>query len=85
MYVYPIQVLAMDFSGQLDDLMLPLLAWIWENQPDLLLNPDSNKKIEFDADIVSESSFMYVYPIQVLAMDFSGQLDDLMLPLLAWI
>ncbi len=55
MYLYPIQVLAMDFPGQLDDLMLPLLAWVWENQPDLLLNPDSNKKIEFDADIVSDT------------------------------
>ncbi|MEB6540295.1 phage tail protein [Serratia plymuthica] len=54
MYLYPIQILAMDFPGQLDDLMLPLLAWVWENQPDLLLNPDSNKKIEFDADIVSD-------------------------------
>lgn len=54
MYLYPIQVLAMDFPGQLDDLMLPLLAWVWGNQPDLLLNPDSNKKIEFDADIVSD-------------------------------
>ncbi|MGM1347744.1 phage tail protein [Serratia liquefaciens] len=56
MYLYPIQVLAMDFPGQLDDLMLPLLAWVWENQPDLLLNPDNNKKIEFDADIVSDDS-----------------------------
>lgn len=56
MYLYPIQVLAMDFPGQLDDLMLPLLSWVWENQPDLLLNPDSNKKIEFDADIVSDNS-----------------------------
>lgn len=56
MYLYPIQVLAMDFPGQLDDLMLPLLAWVWENQPDLLLNPDSNKKIEFDADIASDDT-----------------------------
>ncbi|WP_269934797.1 phage tail protein [Serratia liquefaciens] len=56
MYLYPIQVLAMDFPGQLDDLMLPLLSWVWENQPDLLMNPDSNKKIEFDADIVSDDS-----------------------------
>lgn len=54
MYVYPIQVLAMDFPGQLDDLMLPLLAWVWDNQPDLLLNPENNKKIEFDADISND-------------------------------
>ncbi|CAE1144977.1 phage tail protein [Serratia sp. Tan611] len=56
MYIYPIQVLAMDFPGQVDDLMLPLLAWVWENQPDLLLNPEENQRIEFDADIISDDS-----------------------------
>ena len=54
MYHYTIQVLAMDFPGQIDDLMLPLLAWAWEQQPDLLLNPDNNRKVEFDADIVND-------------------------------
>ncbi|HHJ4358245.1 TPA: phage tail protein [Raoultella ornithinolytica] len=54
MYHYTIQVLAMDFPGQIDDLMLPLLAWIWQQQPDLLLNPDNNRKVEFDADIVND-------------------------------
>lgn len=53
MYHYTIQVLAMDFPGQVDDLMLPLLAWVWQQQPDLLLNPDNNRKVEFDADIVN--------------------------------
>lgn len=54
MYHYTIQVLAVDFPGQIDDLMLPLLAWAWEQQPDLLLNPDNNRKVEFDADIVND-------------------------------
>ncbi|CAI2488046.1 P2 phage tail completion protein R (GpR) [Serratia ficaria] len=56
MYLYPIQILAMDFPGDLDELMLPLLAWVWECQPDLLLNPDKNKRIEFEADIVSDNT-----------------------------
>ncbi|HCC4630514.1 TPA: phage tail protein [Klebsiella pneumoniae] len=54
MYHYTIQVLAVDFPGQIDDLMLPLVAWAWEQQPDLLLNPDNNRKVEFDADIVND-------------------------------
>ena len=54
MYHYTIQVLAVDFPGQIDDLMLPLLAWAWEQQPDLLLNPDNNRKVEFDANIVND-------------------------------
>ncbi|CAB1229247.1 phage tail protein [Klebsiella pneumoniae] len=55
MYHYPIQVLVMDFPGQVDDLMLPLLAWVWQQQPDLLLNPDNNRKVEFDADIINDN------------------------------
>lgn len=54
MYHYTIQVLVVDFPGQIDDLMLPLLAWIWQQQPDLLLNPDNNRKVEFDAYIVND-------------------------------
>ncbi|EPQ5849843.1 TPA: phage tail protein [Klebsiella variicola] len=54
MYHYTIQVLVVDFPGQIDDLMLPLLAWAWQQQPDLLLNPDNNRKVEFDADIIND-------------------------------
>ncbi len=54
MYRYTLHVLATDFSGQLDDLMLPLLGWLKSNQPDLLLNPDKNRLIEFDADIIND-------------------------------
>ncbi|HFO0258248.1 TPA: phage tail protein [Raoultella ornithinolytica] len=54
MYHYTIQVLVVDFPGKIDDLMLPLLAWAWQQQPDLLLNPDNNRKVEFDADIIND-------------------------------
>ncbi|EPV8458077.1 TPA: phage tail protein [Serratia marcescens] len=56
MYVYPLQVFVMNYPGDLDDLMLPLLGWIWEYQPDLLLNPDKNKSIEFEADIANDDT-----------------------------
>lgn len=65
MYHYTIQVLAMDFPGQIDDLMLPLLAWAWQQQPDLLLNPDNNRKVEFDADIVNDDVADILFKVPV--------------------
>ncbi|MBK0032688.1 phage tail protein [Erwinia sp. S43] len=65
MYRYTIQAFAMDFPGAIDDLMLPLLAWVWEQQPDLLLNPESNSKIEFDADIISDEAADILFRVPV--------------------
>ena len=65
MYHYTIQVLVMDFPGQIDDLMLPLLARIWQQQPDLLLNPDNNRKVEFDAEIVNDDVADILFKVPV--------------------
>ncbi|EPC7356384.1 phage tail protein [Klebsiella variicola] len=65
MYHYTIQVLAMDFPDQVDDLMLPLLAWVWQQQPDLLLNPDNNRKVEFDAEIVNDDVADILFKVPV--------------------
>jgi hypothetical protein len=65
MYHYTIQVLAVDFPGQIDDLMLPLLAWAWQQQPDLLLNPDNNRKVEFDADIINDDVADILFKVPV--------------------
>lgn len=37
----------MNFAGDIDDFTLPLMAWLWHNQPDLLLNPEKNRDIKF--------------------------------------
>ena len=34
MYLYTINVLAVEFPGAVDDLMLPIMAWAWQYQPD---------------------------------------------------
>lgn len=65
MYRYTIQALATDFPGNIDDLMLPLLGWAWKQQPDLLLNPDSNRKIEFEADIISDDTADILFRVPV--------------------
>ncbi|WFW01023.1 phage tail protein [Klebsiella aerogenes] len=65
MYRYTIQVLAVDFPGQVDDLMLPIMEWVWHYQPDLLLNPDNNRKVEFDADIISDDMADVLFKVPV--------------------
>ncbi|HDZ9812363.1 phage tail protein [Klebsiella pneumoniae] len=70
MYLHTIKILAVDFPGQVDDLMLPIMAWAWRHQPDLLLNPDKNRQIEFDADIISDDTadLMFMVPVWERAM-----------------
>lgn len=46
-YRYQMVMFVMDYAGELDDLTLPLLAWLSENQPQLLLNPERNQDIKF--------------------------------------
>lgn len=76
LYRYEIKVLAMEYPGHVDDLMLPLLAWVWRHQPDLLLNPDSNRKIEFEADILSDDAadILFTLPVweRVMVSNESG-------------
>lgn len=65
MYLYTINVLAVEFPGQVDDLMLPIMAWAWQYQPDLLLNPENNRKVEFDADIISDDLADLLFKVPV--------------------
>ena len=39
----------MDFPGDIDDFTLPLMAWLWHNQPDLLLNLKITKMLSFQS------------------------------------
>lgn len=65
MYLYTINVLAVEFPGAVDDLMLPIMAWAWQYQPDLLLNHDNNRKVEFDADIISDDLADLLFKVPV--------------------
>lgn len=47
MYRYTLVLFVMSFAGDIDDFTLPLMAWFWHNQPDLLLNPEKNRDIKF--------------------------------------
>lgn len=52
-YRYTAHILVKDFADHADTLIVPLLAWLSINQPDLLLDADkSDHAIRFDAEIL---------------------------------
>lgn len=52
-YRYELQLLLTDFSDHPDTLMIPLLAWLSVNQPDLLQHPDRQASAaRFEAEIL---------------------------------
>lgn len=56
LYQYTLKVLVMDFAGDADTLMVPVLAWIEKEQPQLLRRTDS-QPFSFEAELLdSETS-----------------------------
>lgn len=54
-YNYTLNVILTDFAGHPDTVMVPLLAWMKVNQPDLMSNLDKAKDaIQFEADIIAD-------------------------------
>ncbi|MCS5931654.1 phage tail protein [Klebsiella pneumoniae subsp. pneumoniae] len=41
---YSLVLFIMNYAGSIDDFTLPLMAWLWFNQPDLLLSPDKTRR-----------------------------------------
>lgn len=52
-YVYEARILVKDFTDHADTLIVPLLAWIAQHQPNLLLDTDKHDHaINFEAEIL---------------------------------
>lgn len=52
-YRYDLVLIVTDFSDHADTLMIPLLAWISVNQPDLMQHPERiNEAIKFEAELI---------------------------------
>lgn len=55
---YTLNVIVTDFTGDFDLLIVPVLAWLRENQPDIMTTDAGQKKgFTFYADINNDSSF----------------------------
>lgn len=62
---YEINVFAMDFAGDLRHLILGVLTWAKQHQPDLLFNPDKRKNgIRYDADILASDKIDVLFVIK---------------------
>lgn len=52
-YRYDLVLLVTDYADHADSLIIPLLAWISINQPDLMQNPDKlEQAIRFEAELI---------------------------------
>ncbi|WP_440863363.1 phage tail protein [Symbiopectobacterium purcellii] len=64
-YRYSLVLFVMNFTGDIDDVVLPLMAWLWQNQPDLLLNPEKNRDVKFTTLINNDDSADVLFEIPV--------------------
>lgn len=56
-YRYLCNALLLDFAGEADDVFIALVAWVRENQPDLVTNLDERANgITYEIDILSNST-----------------------------
>lgn len=56
-YQFNLIILVTDYSQHADTLMIPLLAWIAQNQPELLTNPDRRKEgVRFRVDMLNHKT-----------------------------
>ncbi|MGM3160476.1 phage tail protein [Dickeya undicola] len=65
LYRYSLVLFVMNFTGDIDDFTLPLMAWLWQNQPDLLLNPQKNREVTFTTLINNDDSADILFEIPV--------------------
>lgn len=56
-YHYTCEILLTDFAGHPDSIFAPLIAWVREYQPDLLLNQDDKKQISFEVEVLSDTTY----------------------------
>jgi hypothetical protein len=51
-YQYDMVALVTDYTGPADILFLPIIAWLWDAQPDILLNPARRADFAFEVDVL---------------------------------
>lgn len=65
-YGYTLKVIVTDYAQHADTIMVPLLAWIATNQPELLANPDRQRDgIRFEADLLDKGKMDLALSIQL--------------------
>ncbi|MGV8925701.1 MAG: phage tail protein [Ewingella sp.] len=79
-YRYKLELLVIDYPGDLDELTITILAWANKHQPDLLFHPDRRLNgIAFEADILSNDCADILFSMDttdavVVTKDCTGKL-----------
>lgn len=56
-YQYVLNVIVTDYSDHADTIMVPILAWLRRNQPELLLNPERGRDgFRFEAELLNHTT-----------------------------
>lgn len=84
-YRYKAVVFVMDYTANINRLVVPLISWLFANQPDLLLNPEKSKAFKFttapnDDDSVDLLFEFPLYERVKVSLDPAGQLTTEYLP-----
>ncbi|HEX8402227.1 MAG TPA: phage tail protein [Allosphingosinicella sp.] len=65
-YRYQLQAVLLDFTGHPDAVMIAVLNWIHDHQPELLLNHSAgNEAISFDADIIDADTIDLAFTLEL--------------------
>lgn len=63
---YPLEIGVIDFSGHPDMLLIPLLAWLRQHQPELFNNPNKrDNAIKFQAEMLAGDLYDLMITIQL--------------------
>lgn len=75
-YGYTLNVILLEFPGHPDAVAIPLLAWVMENQRDLVDNPDRKNAITFEADILDSNKVDLSIKLPITEMAIVKKQDD---------
>ncbi|HHQ4584659.1 phage tail protein [Aeromonas hydrophila] len=63
---YPLSIGVIDFAGHPDQLVVPLLAWLRQNQPELFTNPDKRENaIKVESELLAGDLYDLLITIQL--------------------
>ena len=76
-YGYTLQIVVTDYAEHADTIMVPVLAWVAVNQPDLLQNPDRQRDgIRFEADLLDHAKMDLSVRLQLTERVIVADLPD---------
>lgn len=65
-YQYQLNLVITDYDGDLDLLVVPVLAWLRENQPDIMATEEKRRSgFTFNADVISDNTMDISMNIQL--------------------